>query len=282
MIKRKEVFRFLAIGLFGAVLAGCSTNDDNTTDTSPAESKESRSIDKTYSMSSSAVSEESRSTESKKTTEASLQLEESSLDSSSQEEHIATELQIDKEKILLPTFSPEPVTAKIITNEKNTYTVSYINNRGKIVDKASGTRYGNPEVAEGDLTVSLPNIFFETADVPEGGEDLMSGITGYDVENGDQQWLVWEDKKWTFNIHSFMGGQLSKRVEARDIITFLYDNPLPIPSSKGIVYLDYEPGGKDVVIVIRWQDEEMVYQVKTTRPSSEALEITTSLKQPGE
>lgn len=281
-MKRPSYRMITMIGLCGALLIGCSSNENMDTNTSTVPSEETQSSSYINSESSSATSEESSNSESGESTESSLIPEESSSDSSSNEEPISTELQMDKEKILLPTFSPETVTENIKTNEKNTYTVSYINNQGEILDEVSGTRYGSPEAAEGDLTVGLPNRFFETADVPEGGEDLMSGITGYDIEKGDQKWLIWEDEEWVFNIHSFAGEQLSKRVEARDMITFLYDNPLPVPRSKGIVYLDYEPGGEDVVMVIHWQDEEMVYQVKTTRSSLEALEVTASLKQPSE
>lgn len=63
MMKRKKISRFLAIGICGVVLAGCSTNGDNTSDTSATESEETQSIETTSSESSSATSEESSSSE---------------------------------------------------------------------------------------------------------------------------------------------------------------------------------------------------------------------------
>ncbi len=56
MINRKKISRFLAIGLCGAVLAGCSSNNDGMTDTSASESKETQNIDTTSSESSSVAS----------------------------------------------------------------------------------------------------------------------------------------------------------------------------------------------------------------------------------
>lgn len=56
MMKRKKISRFLAIGLCGAVLAGCSATGDSTADTSATESAETQSMDTTSSESSSVAS----------------------------------------------------------------------------------------------------------------------------------------------------------------------------------------------------------------------------------
>lgn len=74
---RKKISRFLAIGLCGAVLAGCSTNEDNVADTSATESEETQSSSSISSEeSSSAASEVTSSSESEKSTEASKDPEE--------------------------------------------------------------------------------------------------------------------------------------------------------------------------------------------------------------
>lgn len=63
-MKRKKISRFLAIGLCGVVLAGCSSNGENTADTSATESEEIQSKDTSSSESSPAVSEATSDSES--------------------------------------------------------------------------------------------------------------------------------------------------------------------------------------------------------------------------
>lgn len=79
MMKRKKISRFLAIGLCGAVLAGCSTNEDNAADNSATESAETQSMDTTSSESSSATSEESSSSENQEEVTNSQEQEDSEL-----------------------------------------------------------------------------------------------------------------------------------------------------------------------------------------------------------
>lgn len=67
-MNRKNLFRFLAIGFCGVVLAGCSTNDDNMTDTSSTESEKAQNVDTTGSENSSAASEASSSSNSEAVT----------------------------------------------------------------------------------------------------------------------------------------------------------------------------------------------------------------------
>lgn len=76
MMERKKISCFLAIGLCGVVLAGCSTNEDSTVDTSAIESKETQSIDTTSSESSLVTSESTSSLEKKDSNENASELTE--------------------------------------------------------------------------------------------------------------------------------------------------------------------------------------------------------------
>lgn len=76
MMERKKISCFLAIGLCGVVLAGCSTNEDSTVDTSAIESKETQSIDTTSSESSLVTSESTSSLEKKNSNENASELTE--------------------------------------------------------------------------------------------------------------------------------------------------------------------------------------------------------------
>lgn len=77
MINRKKFFRFLAIGLCGAVLAGCSTNKDNAaSSTSASEPAEIQSIGNTSSESSLVTSEATSSSEKKDSNENDCELTE--------------------------------------------------------------------------------------------------------------------------------------------------------------------------------------------------------------
>lgn len=76
MMKRKKISRFLAIGLCGAVLAGCSANGDSTADMSATESAETQSLDTTSSESSSVASNAINSSEKKDSNENNSELTE--------------------------------------------------------------------------------------------------------------------------------------------------------------------------------------------------------------
>lgn len=45
-----------------------------------------------------------------------------------------------------------------------------------------------------------------------------------------------------------------------------------------MIYIQYPQGGEEVDVDIRWQDEDNIYQLHTTRVPLEALEIAVSMR----
>lgn len=62
-------------------------------------------------------------------------------------------------------------------------------------------------------------------------------------------------------------------------VEYLEDHYLPAPEGQGVVYIQYPQGGEEVNVDIRWQVNNIVYQLRTTRVPLEALEMTVSMNQ---
>lgn len=287
MMKRKKIFRFLAIGVCGAVLAGCSTNEDSTTDTSATESEETQSVDTTSSKSSSSASEASSNATSGKT-DGSEEASNSSTDqeseaTSSQESvDVSSELKMHSDTVLLPTDFPtddlSSVSADITTNEENHYTVNYTDEQGDLVE-VSGTVYKNPDESEKEITDFMNGKNQgPVSDNKDDGKDLGYGITGYMLAGLGSTYFSWEEGNWLFSITSVAEDKMVNVGIAKKIVDYLEDHYLPAPNDQGVVYLHYPQGGKEVDVDIRWQDSNMIYQLKTTRVPLDALEITVSMK----
>ena len=277
-MKKKTIPQFLIMGLCGMILIGCSNNDD-TTDTS-ASTNESKvvSTDTTSSESNSDNSETSNSSSSEEATSSSTN-QESQETPSNELVDVSSELEMIPELVLLPTTFPttEPssVTADLIINEGDNYTVSYTDVQGELAE-ITGTVYENPALASEELGTFLNGKSVEPHE--EGSSDLGYGITGYGEGAAGTQQFSWQEGNWLFSIRSVSEDQMNNPGIAKKIVAYLEDHYLPAPKDQGIVYIQYPQGGEEVHVDIRWQDNNIIYQLKTTRVPLEALEMVVSMK----
>ena len=289
-MKRKNFSHFLAIGLCGAVLAGCSTTGDNTADTSTTELEETQSVDTTSSESSSAASEASSSSNSE-ATDDSEEANASSTDQESQESiDVSSELKMNSDTVLLPSEFPGidnmHVLANIQTNETDHYEVIYTDDQENKLATVSRRAYSNSEEA------SEKSGLHETTEVSEEDIDLGYGIMG-DEEGGAGHFLLnWTEGRWRFNIDmpnsdpddpakiasdSVNVGKPKKA--AKEVVEFLESNTLPIPRDKGTVSMNYGAGEKAVSVTVKWQDQNMVYEVSSSQTPVDTLTMVISMNQ---
>lgn len=273
-MKKKTIPQFLIIGLCGIMLIGCSNNDEPTgTSSSTTESEEVESTDTTNSESSSAVSE----TSSEETASSSTD-QESQETPSNEPNDISSEFKMIPELVLLPTTFPttEPssVTADLITNEGDNYTVSYTDVQGELAE-VTGTVYENPASASEELGTFLNGKSVEPHE--EGSSDLGYGITGYGEGAAGTQQFSWQEGNWLFSIRSVSEDQMDNPGIAKKIVAYLEELYLPAPKDQGIVYIQYPQGGEEVNVDIRWQKNNIIYQLKTTRVPLDALEMVVSM-----
>lgn len=267
-MKRKTVSQLLMIGLCGAVLVGCSSNEDNKTSTSSV--VESEDVDTTSNESSSTSSEMSSSSTNQTDQEI----------PSDKQIDVASELKMNPDLILLPTTFPttesSSVTADILTNEDDNYSVSYLDDQGELAE-VTGTVYENSASASEEVATFSNGKLVESH--KERGSSLGHGITGYGEGAAGTQYFSWEEGNWVFSIRSVSEDQMNNPGIAKKIVGYLEEHYLPAPNDKGIVYIHYPQGGEEVNVDIRWQDSNIVYQLKTTRVPLEALEMVVSMNQ---
>ena len=277
-MKRKKIPQFLVMGLCGALLIGCSNNEDTgDLSSSTIESEETQSMDTTSHESSSAASETISSSNSEEATNSSSDNQETP---SYQPIGISSELKMNPDHVLLPTAFPttesSSVTADIITNEVDNYTVSYTDDQGELAE-VTGTIYGNSDLASEEMDTFSNGKSISPYE--EGGSDLGYGITGYGEGAAGTQYFSWEEGNWLFSIRSVSEDQMDNPGIAKKIVDYLEVHYLPAPDDQGVVYIQYPQGGEEVNVDIRWQDGNIVYQLRTTRVPLKALEMTVSMKQ---
>ncbi|MER2174888.1 MAG: hypothetical protein ABS911_09435 [Carnobacterium sp.] len=232
-MKKKAIPKFLIIGLCGMILIGCSNNDD-TTDTSSSinESSKVESMDTTSSESSSAVSETSSSSSSEETTSSSTD-QESQETPSNELIDVSSEFEMIPELVLLPTtfpsMEPSSVTADLITNEGDNYTVSYTDVQGELAE-VTGTVYENPALASEEMDTFSNGKSVEPHE--EGSFDLGYGITGYGEGAAGSQYFSWEEGNWLFSIRSVSEDQMDNPGIAKKIVEYLEEHYLPAPKDQ--------------------------------------------------
>ncbi|EDP68796.1 hypothetical protein CAT7_10255 [Carnobacterium sp. AT7] len=268
-MKRKTVSQLLMLGLCGAVLVGCSSIEDTKTSTSSIIKSED--IDATGNESSSTSTEMSSSStnQTDQKTPSDKQID------------VVSELKMNPDLILLPTAFPttdsSSITSDILTNEKDNYSVSYLDNQGELAE-VTGTVYENTASASDEMATFSNGKVVEPHE--ERGSDLGHDITGYSEGAAGTHYFSWEEGNWVFSIRSVSEDQMNNPGIAKKIVDYLEEQYLPAPNDKGIVYIHYHQGGEEVDVDIRWQDRNIVYQLNTTRVPLEALEMVVSMNQP--
>lgn len=168
------------------------------------------------------------------------------------------------------------VTANISKNTSSVYSIDYQTGSDKKIATFTGTLYTSAMEAEDDL-----NDFMNGKAVPkndETGIDLGHGIKGYGEGAAGHAYFSWEEGNWTMSISSLSVDQMDNPAIAQKMVDYLETHSLPAPKDKGIVFVDYPEGGDAVHVDIRWQENNRLYQLKTSEVPLDALEMTTSVK----
>ncbi|MFS0646803.1 hypothetical protein [Siminovitchia sp. 179-K 8D1 HS] len=191
---------------------------------------------------------------------------------------ITDKLKMDATLIKQPTNFPveEEVKPEIKKNEANAYSVVYHSASGEELARFSGIRHDSVQAASDSIGEFMNGK--EVEPFEEGKEDLGYGITGYGEGAAGHGYFSWKEGNWLMSIASINEDGMNNPGIAKKMVEYLETHKLPAPKDSGIVYADYPPGGEEVNVDIRWQDEEMIYQLETTKVPLDALEMATSVK----
>lgn len=277
---KKKMYLLLAATLSVVLLASCSSHDKSSTNAENIDHDSITSDDK--SDDNKADKEESQQG-SKGNTNSNGQHkgdQDEGRDSTTKvaQNSIADQLKMKDANIKQPANFPVDggVTANISKNTSSVYSIDYQTGSDKRIATFTGTLYTSAMEAEDDL-----NDFMNGKAVPkndETGIDLGHGIKGYGEGAAGHAYFSWEEGNWTMSISSLSVDQMDNPAIAQKMVDYLETHSLPAPKDKGIVFVDYPEGGDTVHVDIRWQENDMVYQLKTSRVPLDALKMTTSVK----
>lgn len=272
-----NVSKLLALSLTGALLVGCS-DDSSSSDESTSE-EVGTAEDSDLSSESTEDSSEETTEEDGSSTEENGE-DESNDESDSQSSSNDIQLEMDSSKVLLPTTFPNveksSLSTNIVTNNPDQYTVEYLTEQDQSFVEVSGTMYKNSDLANEELSTFTDGK--TVGKIEENSTDLGHDITGYGEGAAGTQYFGWSEGNWQFLIESASEDQMNNPDIAKQMVEFLQENYLPAPDDTGMVYVNYPAGGDEVNVNIRWQDQEMVYQLMTSEVPLDALEMTTSFE----
>ncbi|PWA13443.1 hypothetical protein DCC39_00695 [Pueribacillus theae] len=191
---------------------------------------------------------------------------------------ITEKLKMDAAFIKQPTNFPvkEEVKPEIVKNEENAYSIAYHSVSGEELAKFSGIRHDSVQAASDSIGDFMNGK--EVEPFEEGKEDLGYGITGYGEGAAGHAYFSWKEGNWLMSIASINEDEMNNQEIAKKMVEYLETHMLPAPKDSGIVYAEYPQGGEKVNVDIRWQDEEMIYQLETTEVPLDALEMATSVE----
>lgn len=170
------------------------------------------------------------------------------------------------------------MTADITTNEANSYTVDYKDDQGELAE-VSGTLYESFDESEQEIMDFMNGRIQESiSDNKNDGEDLGYDITGYMLAGLGNTHFSWEEGNWLFSITSVAEDKMDSPEIAKKMVGYLENHYLPAPNNQGVVYIQYLQGGEEVNVDIRWQDGNVIYQLKTNRVPLDALEMIVSME----
>lgn len=266
MIKSK-LSKYFALGLTGLLLAGCADTNDNNYVNSPEEAESGND----------SVNEDATDTS---TGEGNEESSEETDESDSQTASGINKLEMNSEDILLPTIFPgkeeSAVSHNILTNEADQYAAEFLEDGNQSFVQVTGTAFENAELASKELAAFTEGK--TVGKIEENSTDLGYGITGYAEGAAGTQYFGWSEGNWQFLIESVSEDQMNNPNIAEQMVEFLEEHYLPAPDDWGMIYIDYPAGGEEVNIDIRWQDQEIVYQLTTSEVPLDALEMTASME----
>ncbi|MFC6463749.1 hypothetical protein ACFP65_01845 [Marinilactibacillus sp. GCM10026970] len=278
---KKYVCRIMAISIIGGVLASCASDSQASEDIS------SEIVDKRTSGNEKA--DQSKDSGEDSTADSSGEVDNSTEESSKNYESPTSnnpssdisKLKMDTDKVLVPTRFPNKENASVSTNikknESNQYTVDYLTYQNQLLAEISGTLYPEAQLAHEDITSFIEGKTISK--IEENQTDLGYGIKGYAEGAAGTHYFGWSEGNWQFLIQASSVDQLDLPNIAKQIVEYLEQHYLPAPDDTGLVYIDYPLGSDEVGIDIRWQVQEMVYQMTTSEVPLSALKMMTSIEE---
>ncbi|HIS28166.1 MAG TPA: hypothetical protein IAA78_01790 [Candidatus Avamphibacillus intestinigallinarum] len=191
---------------------------------------------------------------------------------------ITKQIKLEKTSVKQPTDFPtdQKVKSVIKQNEKNRYTIDYETDTNDKIATFIGTKYASANAANKELSQ-----FMDGKDVPaneQTDKDLGHGVKGYGEGAAGHAYFSWGEGNWLLSISSLTKDQMDNPAIAKKMVNYLESHTLPAPKDTGIVYVDYPEGGDTVSVDIRWQEGDMLYQLKTNNVPLDALQIATSVQ----
>src|SRR5699024_8679559 len=191
---------------------------------------------------------------------------------------ITKQIKMDEANVKQPTDFPtnKKVKSVIKKNNENTYTIDYETESKEKIATFTGTAYKSANAANRDLSKFMDGKDVTANEQTE--EDLGHGVKGYGAGATGHAYFSWGEGNWLLNISSLTKDKMDNPAIARKMVDYLESHTLPAPKHTGIVYVDYPDGGDAVSVDIRWQEDEMLYQLKTDKVPLDALQMATSIK----
>lgn len=191
-----------------------------------------------------------------------------------------SQLLMQPEYILLPTYFPKnettAISVRILTNKVGNYAVIYTYERGTRQISLSGRIYETEAAALQNIDITT-NAAVMVPNNAQEVHDLGHGITGYGEAYAGAYYFGWQAGNWIFTTHSLPGKESDIHTMAESIVKYFQTNPLPTPTTKGTVYLDFaQEEGMDANIHILWNDGNRVYEMNTIQTPSDAFDILLS------
>lgn len=192
-----------------------------------------------------------------------------------------------KKAILPSSFPVEPgyhVSVSIKENTPQSYKVIfYQTNKAMPIDDASlQPNEKVPVIASFSAkTYEDPNHvanLFAPFNVDNGPQtmDLGYGIKGSAEGGAGHSYLAWREGRWILQIDSLSQDQLDNQAIAKKMVAYLEEHALPAPKDKGRVKVTYRPGGNHVQVTIYWQNDRVIYELKTDQVPLNALQMAVS------
>lgn len=268
----RKTYLLLLILMSILLLVACSTNDDtpkkdkdSDATTSTDQTDEDQNDDDSSDDAKQEKNDDNSSTSSDKTNKEKTN-------------KITKQIKMDEANVKQPTDFPtnKKVKSVIKKNNENTYTIDYETESKEKIATFTGTAYKSANAANRDLSK-----FMDGKDVPaneQTEEDLGHGVKGYGAGATGHAYFSWGEGNWLLNISSLTKDKMDNPAIARKMVDYLESHTLPAPKHTGIVYVDYPDGGDAVSVDIRWQEDEMLYQLKTDKVPLDALQMATSIK----
>lgn len=200
------------------------------------------------------------------------------------EKQLNTNIPIKLPKTLKVTNNKH-LTAKT-SSDKDQYTVMFI-------ETDEPRPINNEAVKDEEANVAtLKATKFETAEKASeqinyedhaavGGKevDLGHGIKGYSEGAAGSLYIGWNEGRWSIAVRGFTEQGAEVEEKAKEVVEYLEKNMLPAPHDIGAAMLDVTNNNKESLQRISWQEDDVVYEIETSRNDIAALEIAVSIQE---